>query len=152
MAKNFITILLIGLIVMTCGKNDRPPKPSNLIPKEEMANILFDLYVINAAKGVNRKVLEARNLVPESYVLTKYAIDSAQFAESNNYWAFNTEDYNGIVETVKSKLASKKKVLEDLQKKEQDEAKRKRDSLRKHNNPKTKPGKEIKNTKSVGKP
>ncbi|MCA0131544.1 DUF4296 domain-containing protein [Winogradskyella alexanderae] len=145
MLKNLIIVLVFGAFLWSCSKDDRPPKPNNLITKEKMADILFDLYIINAAKGVNRKVLEQSNLVPESYLLTKYAIDSTQFAESNNYWAFNTKDYNAIVESVKFKLANKKKQLEDLQIKEQEDAKRRRDSLRRNNNQKTK-----KDSSSIG--
>lgn len=118
------------VIFVSCDNKDRPPKPSNLIPKEKMADILYDLYIINAAKGVNRKVLEKRNLVPENYILTKYEIDSIQFAKSNNYYAFDTEDYASIVESVKSRLEREKKEIEDLQKQEQVEAKRRRDSLK----------------------
>ena len=100
---------------LSCDNKDRPPKPSNLIPKEKMADIIYDLYIINASKGVNRKVLEKHNLMPENYVLTKFEIDSIQFAQSNNYYAFDTEDYALIVESVKSRLEREKKEIEDLQ-------------------------------------
>lgn len=103
-----------------------------------MSEILFDLYVINGAKGVNRQVFEKRNLKPESYLLTKHKIDSAQFADSNTYWAFDTESYTSIIEEVKVKLESKKKQLEDLQKMEQVNAKRRRDSIKEANKSKSK--------------
>jgi len=120
----------VGVLVFSCSNKDRPQKPDNLIPKSKMSQILFDLYIINGAKGVNRQVFEKRNLKPESYLLAKHKIDSAQFADSNSYWAFDTESYTYIIEEVKSKLESKKKELENLQKIEQSNAKRKRDSLK----------------------
>ncbi|RCT53857.1 DUF4296 domain-containing protein [Winogradskyella sp. KYW1333] len=130
MLKKIVVLILTMVTFLSCDNKDRPPKPSNLIPKEKMADIIYDLYIINAAKGVNRKVLEKRNLVPQNYVLTKFEIDSIQFAQSNNYYAFDTEDYALIVESVKSRLEREKKEIEDLQKQEQVEAKRKRDSLK----------------------
>ena len=144
MLRQVTILILVVIVALSCDNDNRPPKPSNLISKEKMANILYDLYIINAAKGVNKKVFENRNLVPETYVLTKYNIDSLQFAESNKYYAFDTEDYNAIVESVKSRLQEQKKELEDLQKKEQEDAKRKRDSIKAKDKPKTEPNKKDK--------
>jgi len=141
MLRKIIVLIFVALISFSCDNKDRPPKPSNLIPKDEMANILYDLYIVNAAKGVNRKVLEKRNLVPETYVLTKYNIDSTQFAQSNNYYAFDTEEYTTIVESVKSRLEREKKEVEVLQKKQQEDAKRKRDSIKSQNETKSKANK-----------
>ena len=141
MLRKIIVLIFVALISFSCDNKDRPPKPSNLIPKDEMANILYDLYIVNAAKGVNRKVLEKRNLVPETYVLTKYNIDSTQFAQSNNYYAFDTEEYTTIVESVKSRLEREKKEVEVLQKKQQEDAKRKRDSIKAQNETKSKANK-----------
>lgn len=141
MYKNAVLIFFIGLIILSCGDKDRPPKPANLIKKEKMADILYDLYIINAAKGVNRKIIEKQSLEPEAYVLTKHNIDSSQFADSNNYYAYDTEDYQSIIETVKVRLQKEKQEYEELQKREEEAKKRKRDSLRANNNPETKPGK-----------
>ncbi len=94
-----------------------------------MSEVLYDLYVINAAKGVNRKLLEARGFMPETYVLTKHNIDSLQFADSNMYYAFDTEVYEAIVAKVKERLEKEKVEFEALQKIEGKAAKRRRDSL-----------------------
>jgi len=136
MIKKIVVIILVVFVSTSCENKNRLPKPSNLIAKDMMADILYDLYIVNAAKGVNRKVLEKRNLVPETYVLTKYDIDSTQFAQSNNYYAFDTEDYAKIVESVKVRLESEKKEIEELQKKQKQDAKRKRDSIKASNDQK----------------
>ena len=82
-------IKLIGclFLVMACSRKNEPKKPDNLISEAKMEQILYDLYIINAAKGVNRKMLETKGFFPESYVLKKHEIDSVEFAESNAYYA-----------------------------------------------------------------
>lgn len=127
--KKILFILALVVLVFSCENKDRPPKPSNLISKDKMENILYDLYVINAAKGVNRKLLEDKGIVPETYILTKHQIDSAQFAESNAYYAFDPDLYKSIVEKVKNRLEKDKKTIEDLDKKADQKAKRRRDSI-----------------------
>jgi hypothetical protein len=117
-------------MVFTCG-NDKPKKPVNLISKDKMSEVLYDLYIINAAKGVNRKLLETNGVIPENFVLTKHKIDSVQFAESNMYYAFDTKSYSAIVTQVKTRLEKEKKEFEALEKKESLDAKRLRDSLNK---------------------
>ncbi|WP_400076314.1 DUF4296 domain-containing protein [Winogradskyella sp. R77965] len=129
MLKNIVVILVLIGMVVACDGSDRIKKPDNLISKQKMSNILYDLYVINAAKGVNRKLLEKNGFAPETYVLTKYDIDSAQFASSNSYYAHNTEVYQDIIKKVKARLEKEKETYEEIRQKETDSVKAKRDSV-----------------------
>ena len=132
--------ILLGLLLLffACDNKAKPKKPDNLIPKDKMEKIIYDLYIVTSAKGTNKKVLEQNNIVPETYILTKYNIDSLQFAESNNYYAFDSEGYKAIIDNVKARLQEEKKYFEELQKKEGQAAKRRRDSLKKTNKSRTK--------------
>lgn len=134
MLKNIVVIIVFCLLVMACDSSGKIEKPDNLIPEEKMSNILYDLYIINAAKGINRKLLEKNGFVPETYVLTKYSIDSTQFADSNKYYAYKTEAYKVIVEEVKARLEKEKEEYEELRKKESLTTKTKRDSIKKQGN------------------
>ncbi len=131
MCKNISVIVVMCLLVIACSGNDKPKKPDNLISKDKMSEVLYDLYIINAAKGVNKKLLEAKGFIPETYVLTKHNIDSLQFVDSNMYYAFDTDVYEAIVDIVKVRLEEKKVEFEALQKKEQKAIKRNRDSINK---------------------
>ncbi|MBC2844179.1 DUF4296 domain-containing protein [Winogradskyella flava] len=134
--KKFGAILVLFVLVVACNIKDKPKKPNNLISKNKMEQILYDLYIINAAKGVNRKLLENNGLVPETYILTKHNIDSAQFAISNTYYAFYSDTYKDIVENVKAKIEKQQEEYEELKEIEEEAAKRKRDSLKKINSKK----------------
>lgn len=136
MLKNIVVIIVLSLLLVACNRSNYIKKPDNLISKDKMSNILYDLYIINAAKGVNRKLLEKHGFVPETYVLTKYNIDSIQFADSNSYYAFKTEVYKVIVDEVKERLEKEKQEYEELRKKEGLSAKTKHDSIKKEGNKK----------------
>lgn len=131
MFKNISIIIVLSFLIIACNGIDKPKKPDNLISKDKMAEVLYDLYVINAAKGVNKKMLESNGFNPENYVLKKYNIDSLQFVDSNMYYAFNTEAYEAIIEQVKARLEMEKDEVEALQKAEAEAEKIRRDSINK---------------------
>jgi hypothetical protein len=124
--KHFFYILIL-ISFVGCNTIDRPKKPKNLIAKDKMSEIMYDLYLLNAAKGVNKKVLELNGIMPVEYVYKKYGIDSLQFVESNTYYAYDTEVYAQLVEKVKADLERDKELYEKLSEEEQ----RVKDSIRK---------------------
>jgi hypothetical protein len=95
-----------------------------------MSELLYDIHIVNAAKGVNRSLLETRGIIPETYILTKFNIDSAQFAESNTYYSFYTEDYKAIVEKVKTRMQNEKDGFEAIKNAEREELQREKDSIK----------------------
>lgn len=115
----YLLYILICVSLVGCSHVDKPKKPKNLIAKEKMSDIIYDLYILNAAKGVNRKLLELNGVMPLEYIYRKYEIDSLQFAESNTYYAFNTEIYSNIIDKVKADLEKNKNQFEILAKKDQ---------------------------------
>ncbi|WP_296316225.1 DUF4296 domain-containing protein [Winogradskyella sp. UBA3174] len=129
MYKSIGVILVFVFLFAACDNSSKPEKPANLISKEKMSDILYDLYVINAAKGVNRKLLEKNGFIPETYILDKYNIDSLQFKESNRYHTFNSETYKDIVEKVKARLESEKSIHEEQLKEDAKKLKKKQDSI-----------------------
>ena len=143
MMKQLKYILLIVLII-SCKNNsiDKPKKPDNLIPKDSMVEILYDISLVSSAKGVNKKLLENNGLVPEDYIYKKHNIDSLQFALSNEYYAFNLDAYEDIYNSVKLKLEEDKKHFQTIifvEQKEKDslnKIKRKQDSIKRIGKPK----------------
>lgn len=109
-----IIFIAIGLLLVACGDSNRPPKPDNLIPEETMSEVMYDVFVLNAAKGINKKILETNGILPESYVFDKYNIDSLQFAKSNDYYSYDPETYEGIIERVKVRLELAKNLNDSM--------------------------------------
>jgi len=122
-------MILCVLVSIGCNSNriEKPKKPKNLIKKQDMVNILYDMSIVTASKGVNKKLLEENGILPEDFIYEKHGIDSAQFALSNEFYAYNLEDYKEIFDDVKKRLAEEKKVLDSINNVEAEERKKRRD-------------------------
>ena len=99
------------LILQSCNKNAYEA-PVDLIPEDQMVEILSDLMILNSAQGANKKILEDRLKNPLGYVFKKYNIDSTQFENSNAYYARNIDQYSLIYQRVKEKLDAKKQRIQ----------------------------------------
>ncbi|MDB4107975.1 DUF4296 domain-containing protein, partial [Flavobacteriaceae bacterium] len=70
------TVLIISLLVfMSCG-NTTIKKPANLISEDQMVEILYDVMILNSAKGINKQLLENNIQNPKEYIYSKHNIDS----------------------------------------------------------------------------
>ena len=136
--KKIFVYILVSFFVLSCNDIDKPKKPDNLLSKNKMIDIITDISLVNAAKGTDKKKLENKGINPENYIFQKHNIDSLQFAENNNYYAYDVKEYEDIYLKVKQRLENQSeeyKALQDLEKKEKDsirKAKKKvRDSIKK---------------------
>ena len=138
--KYFIKYIFILFLAMSCNNNsiEKPKKPKNLIKKEKMVDIIIDMSLFSAAKGVNKWVIESNGILPEDYIYRKYDIDSSQFAQSNEYYAYNLDSYEEIYSKVKIRLEVQKVYYDsiiDVEAKQRTadgkELRKRRDSLKK---------------------
>ncbi|MEN8885417.1 MAG: DUF4296 domain-containing protein [Winogradskyella sp.] len=150
MYKNISVIVAVVLMFLACDKVTKVEKPERLIGKEKMSEILYDLYVINSAKSVNRKLLEKNGFIPETYILEKYNIDSVQFKESNRYYTFDSEVYEDIIEKVKLRLEAEKSSYEKIQEQEAELKKQRKDSIQRVDSKKKMP-KTVKDSTAIKK-
>ena len=96
--------IFFGLIVLffSCNSNS-VEKPDNLIGKDKMIDILYDISLLEAIKtqningGMNSKM-------GNDYIYKKYKIDSIQFIKSNKYYASDIEEYKKMFEKIKERL------------------------------------------------
>ncbi len=115
-----IGIIIVALLVFaSCGEKIIE-QPEDLIVKEKMVQMLYDLAVINAAKSISSEVLEDYFESPTSFVFKKYGVDSLQFVRSDLYYASQPVLYEGIYKEVASKLEEDKNKLETNRKKTND--------------------------------
>ncbi|MEZ4793437.1 MAG: DUF4296 domain-containing protein [Gelidibacter sp.] len=106
-----------------------------MIPKDRMSDILYDVFLLNAAKGINKRILENNGVNPQEFVYKKYHIDSLQFALSNEYYSYDTKTYEGIIEKVKQKIEEEKKKNDALNIKEEKSKDSLKDAVRKNSKP-----------------
>lgn len=93
------------------GCNNSVKKPDNLIAKDKMIDILYDISLLEAIKGQNIKGGISSKMSNE-YIYKKYNIDSIQFSKSNKYYASDLEEYKNMFESVKEKLNKKTAEIE----------------------------------------
>ena len=100
-----LTYLIFFMIYfISCQDVQKPEIPANLIPQEDMVGILTDVYVSNAARNVNNKLLRNKNIKLDSVIFIKYKVDSLQFALSNDYYSSNLDIYRELLIKVQEKL------------------------------------------------
>jgi len=122
---------IILLLIFGCNNSiEKPKKPDNLISEAIMVDIMYDAFLLNSAKGVNKTMLENNGIFPENYIFDKYNVDSTQFANSNNYYAYDTKAYESILKRIREKIEADKKKYEAVEALEEAERKRKSDSIR----------------------
>ncbi len=138
--NRLISTLILILVMFSCNNIEKPKKPDNLISRERMVDVITDISLMTAAKGLNKDVLEKNAINPQNYIYEKYNIDSVQFAESNNYYAYDVKEYEEIYAEVKERLEKRKaeyKLLQEEDKKVKDSIKKikkkERDSIKKLN-------------------
>src|SRR5690606_34793479 len=64
-------------------------KPDNLIPKDVMVDIYYDISILNSLKSTGADKMESIDLEPNVFLFEKYGIDSAQLAKSSIYYTSN---------------------------------------------------------------
>ncbi len=110
----FIVFLLIGA---ACNEKVIE-KPENLIPRDKMIDIYFDLSLINAGKAIDPVALKNSQIEPMSYIFKKYAIDSAQFVSSDLYYAAIPLEYEAIYRTLETRLEEHSaRIIEERERK-----------------------------------
>ena len=114
-----IFLLITFIILFSCGE-EVIDMPVNLISKEKMIDILYDMAIINAAKTNAPQVMEDRNFVPMQYIYNKYEIDSIQFVSSDLYYASKPLEYEDIYEKLEERIKKEKERFEKQDEKEKD--------------------------------
>ena len=106
------TILLVLLILSSCAQVEEVP-PENLIGEEKMADLIFELAVLDATKGFVPKDQKQRIDLDADSFYQFHEIDSAQFTSSNTYYAKQPKAYLRIVSMAKTKLEEFEKNMEE---------------------------------------
>ncbi|MEM6721630.1 MAG: DUF4296 domain-containing protein [Bacteroidota bacterium] len=123
--KKYIVCIAIVVCTMVSCSDEAVPKPDNLLSKEQMAAILYDVTMVNSIKGVNKDKLEEGYMHLDTYLFEKHDTDSLQFQTSNNYYAANPEKYQAIYAMVQARLTKERKEVGEKLEAEQ----KRRDSL-----------------------
>jgi hypothetical protein len=110
--KEISFILFLSVFFMACTSNTIIKKPDNLIPKNQMEDLITDMLIAAGAENIKNVDLE-RNLNYFPLVFEKYGIDSTRFKESNYYYTSQIDDYEKILKKVNERLKALKEKLDN---------------------------------------
>ncbi len=102
-------ILMALFFAVTSCKNETFPKPNNLIPRDKMENIIYDLAILEAARTQNFSVQNYPR--PTEFIKRKYKVDSLTFAKSTQYYASDIKEYKKMYDEVKDRLTKENAKL-----------------------------------------
>jgi len=139
--NTYIYILFVFFVV-SCQDIQPVEKPSNLIDRSTMKEILYEIAVVNAARGISIQKLSQYGVKPETYIFEKFAIDSVQFAESVSYYSSDIESYRDMYLDIQKRVDSEynyqdslakieKKVKDSIRTARARELQREKDSIKK---------------------
>lgn len=100
--KIFFAFLVV-MLIWSCTDKVTYEKPENLIEKDQMIDLLYDMHIAIGTSNIKNLHLE-KNRNYMSLVYDKYGIDSTQFANSNLYYTSNIIEYEEIYEEVERRL------------------------------------------------
>lgn len=104
---SFITILLL----VSCNQNP-VAKPDQVIDKETMTNILYDIAYLKAAQGY--RYMDFENLDADKYIYNKYKIDSTTLAQNQKYYASNPTEFKKMYDDVLERIKIEEKIADSL--------------------------------------
>ena len=111
--RKIITFLTIIALFVSC-KQEVVNKPEQLIEKDVMVDVMYDLSILEAIKYQNPASLDTFKINPREYIFKKYKIDSLQFAKNNAYYAADYKGYKLMFEQVTKRLDDNKKRVDSL--------------------------------------
>ena len=115
--SNFFTYILVGFLALlvSCTSNTIYKKPDNLIPREQMVDLLTDMFIARAAHNIKNKDDKQKiNYMPLVY--EKYKIDSLRFIDSNLYYMSRVDEYEAIYKEVEARLTAKHTTIKKANK------------------------------------
>jgi len=108
--------LILGIVMVTSCVEKIIEKPDDLIPREKMTQMLYDLAILNAAKSTNSYILEKHFDSPTDFLFEQYGVDSLQFVQSDIYYASQPLVYEAIYKEVAARLEKEKSKVEEERK------------------------------------
>lgn len=112
--RNFFYILIF-ILVASCTSNTIFKKPDDLISKEEMVDLLTDLYLATSAKPV-KNINGDKKIDYTFLVFEKYGIDTARFNKSNFYYTTKIDEYEDIYKKVETRLKESNSKYKEFKK------------------------------------
>lgn len=105
--KKILPFIIVLVILVGC-KKELVKEPKQLINKEKMVDIMYDLAFLDGMKVEDPTLVDSLKISTNEYIYKKYKIDSVQFAQSNIYYAADYKEYEKMYNMVKVRIEKNK--------------------------------------------
>lgn len=109
-----IKLLLLFSVVFFASSCKTEEKPAQLLPFNQMTDLLYDLTIENSRQSMYIQADSAQFQVLPSAILQKYGLDSAAFVKQHRYYIEHGEQYTAMFDTIQKRLQKKIQHLEQL--------------------------------------
>lgn len=92
------------LVLVSCSNIEQSPKPDNFYGDGKMADILTDLYLMEATMSSDRAAFTDLQLFPNDFIYKKYETDSLTFESNLLYYSDRVEIYETLMDKVQLRL------------------------------------------------
>lgn len=112
----YLTIIIVSVLVSCSPKNDELVIPENVIPQDEMTDILVEVQIVEGALIYKRSTGQIYNDFRDYYytfIFDKYNITQEKFDRSMDFYKENLEVLDKIYEEVLKRLEAKKREIDN---------------------------------------
>jgi hypothetical protein len=108
-----LLFILISVLLLSC--NDKPvSKPDNLLSKETMEDIIYELTILQAAETYKPQTLSDSNIKIKQYVYKKYNLDSTTYFQNYKYYASDIKVFKKMYRHVNERILIQKNEIDTL--------------------------------------
>jgi Domain of unknown function (DUF4296) len=103
-------LIILAFVVFAISCNNNPVKePKNLIDEDQMEDVLFDYYVMQAGVTNATGEMHEMEITPLKFIQKKHKIDSVTFMQNYKYYAGDINNYKHLNKRILARLEKIKK-------------------------------------------
>ena len=111
--RKLIVFLTVLALFVSC-KDELVKKPDNLIDKDVMVDIIYDISILDAIRNQNPTSIDSFKINSRDFIFKKYKVDSLQFVKSNVYYSADYESYKLMFDEVIKRVDKQKAAADSL--------------------------------------
>ena len=111
--RKLIVFLTVLALFVSC-KDELVKKPDNLIDKDVMVNIIYDISILDAIRNQNPTSIDSFKINSRDFIFKKYKVDSLRFVKSNMYYSADYEGYKAMFDKVAKRVDRQKAAADSL--------------------------------------
>ena len=108
-------LLFVLTVIFLASCSEKPvPKPDNLLSKEVMEEIVYDLALLQAAESHRPQVLTENKIEVKQFIYKKYNIDSLTYFQNYKYYASDIRAFKKMYKHVNERIENQKNEIDTL--------------------------------------